>query len=335
MLLILAACGGAPPDPELVRAAEALAQWRRGREALDTGRAEEAASAFAAARSGRRDPILAAWEAEASAAAGDPVRAESLYRDALGADPSIAAARWALALLLARRGALGEASGELRRAIADGAGAAVDVRVDPEWAPFLGDPSFAWVPAATVGLSLAGGLPETTYWGSELTVSLVAEGRLGPTAAFRAGAEGPVSLVSVSERIEEERRLVDLVWRVVGPGPIRVGPFAVTTAGVTAEAAGASTVAAAPPGREAPRGGPGFAVTTGDALPEGIARVDGTVWVPLGPADRVETEPPRPQVRVIQRRGDTVRAWIGLADTPPGTPMRVGRGRSLRDEVAP
>jgi hypothetical protein len=336
MLLTLLACGGPPaPDPELTVAAEALRAWRAGEAALRAGRAEEARAAFASASALRPDPVLAAWEARAATAAGDEAGAIARYRAALEGDPSLAAARWSLALLLARSGDPASAARELRRALEDGAGAPVDVRLDPEWAPWLADPAFAFVPPTVVGVRTASALPESTYWGSELTVDLEVTGRFGPHVVLGAAATGPVRLVSVAETVEDDRRTAAVVWRVVGAGAIALGPFTVTTAGATVEAPALTTTASAPPGKELSPPGPAWTVTSGDALPAELARVDGIVWVPVGPTDPALTDPPRPQLRVTQRRGDEVRAWIGLADLPAGATLRVGRGTQVRTLLAP
>jgi hypothetical protein len=334
LIVALGACSRSTPDPALAQAAQALAAWREGEASLSAGRAEEARAAFQRASALRPDPVLSAWEAQAALAAGDHDGALSCLRTALAGEPGLAAARWALALELAARGEHDNAASELQRALGDGAGRPVDVRLDPAWAPFLGDPAYSFVPAHAVDL-VTDPVPETTFWGSELTVTLHARGELGSEVSFGAVASGPVELRSVAEEVGIDERKVGIVWRVTGAGPITLGPFTVTTGGVTRESPARATVAAAPPGKETPPPSPAWTVVSGDLLPPAIGRRGDVVWVPVEGADRVVSEPSAPQLRVQQRRGDTVRAWVGLLGLPPGTPLRVGRGTQIREEVAP
>lgn len=325
----LGCTGDAPPRPELAAAAGALARWRAGEAALAAGDAATARAAFAEARALRPDPVLAAWEGRAAEAAGDGAAASALYREALAGDPGLAAARWSLALGLARAGRPEDAARELQRALADGAGTAVDVRLDPEWGPFLGDPAFGFVPAAPVSVAVSP-MADTTYWGSELRVRLRVSGRLGDTVTVAADASGPVALQSVAEEVTAAGREVELAWRVTGAGAVRLGPFAVTTAGATVAAEPVSSTASAPPGKTAPPPAPAWPVLSGDALSGGVERVGDTVYAPVPYGATVTADGDVPQLRLTSRVGDEVRSWVGLAGLPPGAALRIGREAPVR-----
>lgn len=327
MLLSWWGCGGAPADrqdPELDAAAAALAAWRRGEALLAAGDADAARGAFAEASALRPEPVLVAWEGRAAAAAGDHAAALGLLRAALAGEPALAAARWALALELARTGDAAAAAAELQRALADGAGTPADVRLDPDWAPFLGDPAFTFVPAAAVSLT-ASALPDTTYWGSELTVTLELTGRPGPEVAWSAPATGPVALRRVSEVVAADRRTLELGWVVTGAGPVALGPFGAATAGARVEAPARALTADAPPGREVAPPAPAWPDWSPDGLPAALARRGGVVWAPIDGVERVTTDPPRPQLLVRTTRDGSRRAWVGVADLPVGAAITAGR----------
>lgn len=335
---LLLGCGG--PDPDLVAQRDAIAAWRAGTEALDAGRADDARQRFAEARVLRpRDGLLHAWEARAALAQGRSDEAEALLREGLELAPELHEARYDLAALLARAGRHAEAAPELQRALAGGVSTPREARADPAFAGSLGDPAFAFLPAASVEAALK--LPDgPVFWGSQATVGLVVDGVERVDLAL--AAHGPVEVVSVVADGGGAHH--ELAWTLLAlaAGPVTVGPGEVAGAPVAAPVAAGSFEVVAPPDKPAV---PARAVPL--LTPEGVAAGldtpgaragEGEVVVRYDPAQRVTLSPDgaRPERYDKRRDGRTewsALRWRGLAPGDYEVVVRSPAGEVLRQVV--
>ncbi len=291
---------------------------------LEAGDAAAARSAFAAAREKSPDPLLAAWEAKALAAAGDREAAVTLLAEVLARSPDFVVARYNRAAWLVALGRPDEAAPELARALAGGAADPLDVLEDPDFATVLDHPAFTFLPRSLVTLEIDP-VPPSAFYGTEVPIVLHLTGRLAPPVSLAAAARGPIEITGAREEETAEGRTVTFLVAVTGAGPVEVGPFAVT-AGVTARADALTFEAKAPSDRVP-------AIVTRDlvlpssllaAVPERSGAVrDGRLVVRARDGDRVETIPPLPgaiphEWRPRDGLAQIVRIW------PAGTlPARV------------
>lgn len=306
------------PDPALVAQREATALAEAAEARLVAGDPAGARAGFAAARGKHDAPLLQAWEGVAAARAGKLAEAVDLAGDALSRAPTLAAARYNRAAWLVQLGREDEAGPELERALADGAADALDVLDDPDFAGVLDHPAFQFLPEVGLVASITPPDP-VAFLGSELTVQLRVEGIVPDLTVSAAVLQGPLELVRVEEARVSARR-VDVAWtyRVVGAGPIEMGPFTIGAGTRTTSGSAISVKADAPPGHAAPSSSPWLPVPS--ALPDGRAWIEGTrQFVRTGPLDRVT--PPQP-VRLLIREGDVVTSVVH-AGPAPSSPTEV------------
>lgn len=322
-LVILVALGGCKrADPNLVAVREALQAWEEGVAALEAGDPAEARERFAEAREHRPDDVLlAAWEAKAIADAGAPAAAVTMLDPVITARPDFAEARYNRAAYKARLGIdAEEVAADLRQAIEDGARRSREVLDDPDFAAYLDEPAFDFLPENA--LSIAVEAPESpVFWGSEFDVRLRVVGAgTQPIGVTAEAVTGPVELVRAvdesSPSTQGTFRDLTWTWRVVGAGAITFGPFHAWVGETRETLPVVALQAAAPPGREPPEGPRVLAFQTpsevlGKAnVPSGRV-VEGDLLVAYQPGDRVVIEPaPKvPPVRYEKREGSRT-VWI-------------------------
>lgn len=324
-LLGLLACSS--PDPELVAQREAIAAWKQGVAALEQGSPDEARRHFVAAREHRpKDGLLLAWEAKALADAGDLEGAIASVRQGLEWQPAMAEARYDLACWLARSGALEEAAVELRRALDQEARPVREAAADPDFAPHLDHPAFAFLPRAPLEGDLS--VPDgAVFWGSQATVSLTVGG--SASARVRGDLSGPVDLVSaVADRHGEGTDgTLELVWTLVvrGAGPVAIGPLQVTDGDRTVVVPEQRFEAVAPPDKPVVEARV-LPLATPEGLAEGLelpgaASDRGALRIRSTPAQRVQLDPRKGREQRFEQRLDgraewIVRRWVEL---PAGT----------------
>lgn len=346
-LLLLLACSRG--DPELRAQKHAMDAWHEGQEALAAGDADRAIAAFARAREAQPDdPLLAAWQARAMAADGDLDGAVDLLGIAVATHPRFAEARYNRAAYLARLGRLEEAGPELARAIEDGAARSREAMVDPDFAPHLDDPAFAFLPdeMLLVALDAPSG---TLFWGSDATLRLRVVGGQGAPATVEAEElSGPIELVSVVEDVVEstEGPVRDLSWtfKVRGEGEAVLGPFTVRSGPWSSRVRAVRFPTTAPPGKGVPDGAPALSLpvpsdVAGSLETPGIRYGEGVLDVKTGPQDRVTITPRPPGSPVrFELRDRSKAVWVMQRYAVEGRPeveIRAGTEVVLRGPVVP
>lgn len=309
-LLVLCGCGGvsASEDPEIQALGRASRVWAEGKAAWDAGDAAAAARRFGEARALREgDVLLAAWEADALAAAGDRAGALVLLDGILAARPSFAVARYRRAVLRLQAGAVEAGAADLADALRGGAATPREAARDPDLAPFRAEPALSFLPQEA--LTLRGEVPSNLAWlGSEVSVKLVVVGAAaGPLGLQVAGAGGPAHLRRVVEddvgRSDGDRERT-LTWtvEVLGAGELRLGVAQVGQGDLRAETALGVLKTAAP----------------GDHM--GVAVRPIALWAP---SDRMTGRTP-PEAWY-----DDGRTWVAV---PPGAEVQGATG-ALRAEL--
>jgi hypothetical protein len=306
------ACSGT--DPELAATARAVTAWEAGCKKLEAKDHQGALALFEEAARLRPSPLIDAWQAQAMASAGDVQGAVTLLDKVLSARPKFAQARYNRAAYLARLGRLPEAAQDLKLALEDGARKPVEVLEDPDFAPHLAHEAFGFLPQEALVVTVEAP-PPTAFWGAEVVLGLTVSGLLRPELTIESAAgEGPIELVSVTEEPmvtgEGAQVRLEYRWRVLGAGPIVLGPvvFGSGKSRVTAEPV--RVAAEAPPDKVAPQIEPvSFPLPSRYAsqVPLGTAaKVDGVLVVHVGQGDRIMTEPALgPAARIEVRQGDT------------------------------
>jgi hypothetical protein len=253
------------------------------------------------------------------AASGELEGAVALLDKALGARPKFAQARYNRAAYLARLGRLPQASQDLKLALEDGARKPIEVLEDPDFVPHLEDEAFGFLPREQLVVTVEPP-PPTAFWGAEVALRLTVSGLLRPELTLESAAgEGPIELVSVTEEPmvtgEGAQVRLEYRWRVVGAGPIVLGPvvFGSGKSRVTAEAV--RVAAEAPPDKLPPQVEPVvFPLPSryAAAVPLGTAaKIDGVLVVHVGQGDRVVTEPAMgPAARCEVREGEAATAVL-------------------------
>jgi len=311
LILWLVACGG---DPELRAQRNAITAWREGKAALESGDAEGALERFESARTHQPDdPVVAAWVASAHAKNGDLEGAVEGLGGVLESSPHFAEARYNRAAYLARLGRLDEAGAELSWALDDGAARARQAMVDPDFAPHLEHPAFAFLPDEMLLVALDAP-SEALFWGSEATVRFRIVGGLGAPATLDAEQlQGPIELISAAEDVVEssEGLVRDLSWtyKVRGAGEVLLGPFTVHSDPWTAEVRAVAFPATAPPGKSVPQGLPALSFDTPTTVaaglqPPAVRYINGVLDVMTAPGDRVRIDPPPTAAPVIFELND-------------------------------
>lgn len=334
--MILLWLGCSQGDPELRAQRRALDAWEEGVAALP-GDPLAAREAFARAQEARPDDVLLqAWEAEARAASGDLQGATDALETVLRRAPRFAEARYNRAAYLARSGQLEAAGPELALALEHGARRSREAMVDPDFAPHLQHPAFAFLPDDL--LMVAVDAPrEAVFWGSEATVRLRVVGAMGAPVHLHADAlSGPVTLTHAVEDVVEstEGPVRDLLWtfKVEGAGEVVLGPLSVQSGGWTKELPAIRFATTAPPGREPPLGSlpldlPVPTDVCADLVPPAVRRTDGTVDVLSLPQDRVSVDAPGPPVR-YELRDRSQPVWVLLRFREAST-VTVRRGAEV------
>lgn len=320
LLLWLVACGG--PEPQLVAQREALDGWEAAVAALERGDpgASEAFAALVQRFPG--EPSLLLWQAKAEAGAGDLQRALSLTDQALALDPEVENGRYNRACYRARAGDLAGAARDLRQVLASGAVDVDDILADPDLVPFLDRPELAFLPRPRVAVDVAG--PEAlVFWGSPADVTLRAEGLRGSFVVEAPAVAGPVELARVDERIGEGTHDVTWRFRVVGEGPVAVGPFRARVGDEVRELPPFGFETAAPADKRGEGSPPGALAAPPSTFPPpgplpAIQRTGAElrVWTPVG--SRVSFEPEPPHVFSAHLEG-TDAAWV-LTRVPSAAP---------------
>lgn len=328
--LVLAACSG-PPDPDLRAKREAVDAFERAKAQLEGGDASAARSTFAAIPAVH--PIVDAWEARAAAAAGDVEGALAILDAVVAEHPELAVARYNRSAYLARLGRHEQAGQELEIAIELGAASVRDAIADPDFASHLDHPAFSLIASSALIVAVESP-PASTFLGSEVRLTLRVTGAGdGPIAVASAEARGPVSLVehveSRTDPLEGPGRTLTWAWRVDGPGTVRLDPLLVTAGPLSAETAGATVEAAAPPDRGDPTPRPiAFPVASGigAGLGLGAARwVDGQLQVKVAGTDRLVRQPPGPPPRRYTYREGGVTVWVVQEYTDDPTITSISR----------
>jgi hypothetical protein len=316
MIWLLLACSSA--DPELVAQRRALDAWTIGRDALEAGDAPGALTAFDTALEHQPDdPILLSWKARALAADDRPAEAADLLARVVNGAPRFVEARYNRAAYLARTGALDEAGIELARAIDGGAARSRQAMVDPDFAPHLEHPAFAFLPDEMLIVALDAPR-DALFWGSVATVRLRVIGAEGAPATVEAAElSGPLELVGASEDVvaSTEGLVRDLTWelKVRGAGEAVLGPFEVQSAGFSTTVRAVRFPTNAPPGKDVPEGLPPLDLTTPSALAGALeapglryddAHVD--VLVPAGARATVSPSSGPPVVYTLLERSKPV-----------------------------
>lgn len=351
-LAALAACGR--PDPELTALARSLRLWEEGRAALEAGQPDAARDRFREAREARSSVLLGAWEASALARGGDLSGAIALLDEVLAASPSFAEARYNRAAYRVRaiglRGAdpadpavsgeLAAAAADLEQALGDGEIRGLSVLQDPDFASILDHPAFGFLPSSALALSVDAP-PETAFWGAEVALRIHLLGIVDPPLSVAAEvASGPLELVSVVEdtvptSLGSDGVEIVWTWRVIGAGPVVLGPLTVRAGRYAAEAGAVHVMASAPPDRVVPPSS--LSLTLPSELlaalpPRSIAVIDGAPTVRARGTDRVEADPPSdPPIRYERReRGVPVEiAYRWPSVIPASVRIRDGSGAEV------
>ncbi len=301
VLIQLMGCSSA--DPELVAQRQALDAWEAGQHALEDGDHSIALARFDEALQHQPDdPLLIAWKARAIAADGRPEEAAELLRPVVDRVPRFVEARYNRAAYLARTGELDEAGIELARAIDGGAARSRQAMVDPDFAPHLDHPAFAFLPDEMLIVALDAP-SDALFWGSEAALRLRVIGAEGaPATVEPAELSGPLELVEVTEDVVEstEGLVRDLTWtfKVRGAGEVVLGPFEVESAGFTTTVRAARFPTNAPPGKSVPDGLPALRLQTptelvGSLEAPGLRYDDGVVDVLVPNGARAQVSPAR------------------------------------------
>jgi Tetratricopeptide repeat len=331
-VIIAALVGCSAPDPELAAVGRALTAWEEGRALLDKGDEDAARTHLAEASVHRPSPLLTAWEAKAAADAGDLDRALELLDRALEEAPGFAEARYNRAAYLARLGRPEPAAVDLRQALEDGASSSLAVLEDPDFAAYLNDPAFAFLPRQA--LTVAAEAPQgPVFWGAEVSVRFRLIGLVRDPIAFDPErAEGPLLLVSVIEDAvptsQGMSRELSWLWKVVGAGPIVIGPTRVKADRYNSQVAAIELLAEAPPDKVAPDLPPVSLPTVHSILglvpPRSAGPTADGRWVArFEPGDTLSTEPslPTPTRFELRERGEPLEVAVMW---PPGaTPRKV------------
>lgn len=309
MMWALLACQPAV-DPELAPVGAALARWEEGKAALDRGDVPAARAKLAEASAARPSPLLSAWEAKAAADAGEVQLAVDQLGRLLEEAPDFAEARYNRAAYLARLGRGPEAAAELRQALQDGAALPIDVLEDADFGPWLQDPAFGFLPRQPVEV-LVEAPKGPAFWGAEITLGIRLLGLVRDPVLLAADRfEGPLQLLSVYEdsvpnsQSKEEGRTYGWTWKVVGAGPVVLGPTRVVAGKYGNQIAPIELVAEAPAEMEVPPLDRLSLPTPRELVASVPMRTAALVtakggepprWVAhVRPGDRVLTEPPLP-----------------------------------------
>jgi len=200
VIVLLLACRDPAFDP--VRGA--LAAYDRGRVALDEGRVDEAATAFAEARAhDASSPLLMLWEGKALAARGDLPAAEARASEAIAREPRLGLAWYQRAAWRARMGQLDAAASDLTAAFQLGATSPLEAAADPDFSAHLGNPALAGILPPTPVLLDARGPEGAVFVGSE--VELVLSVAAAPPLAYGLRREGTDPACLRLDRVVEER----------------------------------------------------------------------------------------------------------------------------------
>lgn len=341
LLLALLAC----EPPRFAHLSESLQQQEAGLAALEAGDAEEAVARMkAATQANPASAELWLWLGTAQARAGQREAAIASASKALELRP-----RWPLALYnracWTLRGDIDEAdlqraAADLRPALAAQVLNPMDVALDPDLEPLRAHPELsALLPAAALPFEVQASA-EPVFLGAEWVITLeLAQGDWPAPALELVGSPSlPARVHSVVEEWQPgdplgSRRLT-LRLEVLGPGEGSLGPWRTRAAGLEGEAP-------ATPYR--------FLALQGSDEVGSIDITENLVWpsqrleglkaplverrgeqvLVLGePGDRAEwAQPPGDLVRYeLRRDGSTLQvAWSG--SSPPGSEVRLMRGR--------
>ncbi len=337
-------------DPEVAAQRDALARWEAGVASLDAGDAVAARAAFQEARALQpRSTLLVAWEAEAAAAAGDLDGAIALLEGAVAASPGLASARYNLAAYLARQGDVKRAAAELKRALDDGAAQPRDVLDDPDFASYLSDDAFDFLPVEPLAVVVEVSEP-LVFWGSDLRLRLRIRGADGPFVSVTPErAVGPLRLLTVVEDVvpSTDGPIHDITWtlRAVGEGPVEIGPLHVWAGRHRALVDGVVAEAKAPPERADPGPLPPLRLSTPRELAARAevpsARViEHGLTVLSAPGDRVDVAAPEGSLEGMIRyelRERSVPTWVLrlYPDAAAATRVTITRAGEVVLDAAP
>lgn len=221
-----------PEEPELILYQQAIAEYDQGTLAMDGGDLPAAIAAFERAQAFRpEDLLIGAWRAKALADSNELEAAITELSRVIAARPSFTEARYNRAAYLARLGRFDESAVDVRKLLGSEAYLASDLYEDPDFSVAVGDASFAFVPKAAVSAELV--LPEhSVVQGTEVPVRLRLKSTTRLTGLKVEGSvTGPAHLTRVLEERAEGSVTVTWSLRMVGAGPVSVGPFLIQATG--------------------------------------------------------------------------------------------------------
>jgi hypothetical protein len=339
-------CGG--PAERIARLEASLDQWEEGVQALETGNPLAAVAAFSKAiLKDPASPELWLWKGRALAEGGDLEGAIEAAGQVLVRRPDHPLARYNRACWLARLGRLEEAARDLSRVLEEGGVDRLTAARDPDLDVLRADPTTrsrvpprrlpAWATADS----------EAMFVGSQWSVRILVELPVDEPSlhlSFDGNETAPLELM----RIVEDRvphgaiveRNIEFIFRVLGEGEGRVGPWMARGAGLEAFLPTVPYRFLAPPGTS-PVVGRSLAglfrspeERVGALQGTGALRLEDRVVVRGEPGDRLEASAP-PSLHVEVRQGGQP-SWIAweLA-SEPGSRVAVHRSGALVYEGTP
>jgi hypothetical protein len=255
LLAALSACRG-----EFRRQAEALDAYDRGRKLLEEGRPSEAAVELAeAARLDPESPSLAAWQAKAMAASGDPGGAAALLGGVVESGKADLACAYNHAAYLARAGRTDEALKALKLLLEANPESGSKVLAGPDFTSLRDVPEFAAILRLPEPVVTMRGEAGRILAGENYDLALDAQGPAG--TALRVAWEGdalegfvPVRIVGDREmKGDFQLRHLAYAFRAFEAGSGQLGPWAVSFGAQSAVVPAVAWEVVAPTGMTIPR----------------------------------------------------------------------------------
>ncbi len=339
LLLALALAAGCAPDNPLKISLDA---YEDGVAALEAGRNAEAAADFRAALAATpRSAELQLWLGRALAADGDYEGAIAAATAALELRGTWSLAHYNRACWRVRSGDLESAALDLSIALEDGDLDRLSVAADTDLDPLRADPRYrSRVPARQLPAAVEAPA-EPVFLGSEWQVRLAATTPPGAPLEVLTDSAPPPAMRWVKSVQDGQpvgtmaAVIVDVVFRVEGAAAGSLGPWELSSGGLSATVGPAAYEFLAPEGREPPEA---VAWSRPFRLPEVLvvgletgARRDGDeIVVRAEPGDKVSWSPKVPSVQLEGRRAQQPQ-WIGrlLKSAEPVT-VTITRGGAER-----
>ncbi len=339
-------CGA--PAERIARLEASLGLWEEGVQALEVGDPGAAVEAFSSAiLKDPASPEIWLWKGRALAEAGDLEGAIQAAGQVLARRPDHPVARYNRACWLARQGRLEEAAGDLARVLEEGGVDRLDAARDPDLDVLRADPATrSRVPARRLP-AWATADPEAMFVGSQWSVRILVELPVEEPAlhlSFDGDEAAPLQLMRIVEDWVPHgatvERDIEFIFRVLGEGEGRVGPWLAKGAGLEAFLPTVPYRFLAPPGAS-PVVGRSLAglfrspeERVGGLQETGAVRYADHVVVRGEPGDRLESSTtPSLQVEVRSGGQPTWIAWEIASE--PGSRVALHRSGALVYEGTP